>query len=86
MGVKTDTLLRDGSMPLWRQISDSLSDIARQSEPGSRLPSERQLCAQFRVQRGTVQKAVDFLVARRVLERSPQLGTFVAAARATADR
>ncbi|HRU06244.1 MAG TPA: substrate-binding domain-containing protein, partial [Candidatus Brocadiia bacterium] len=47
-------------------------------------PSERVLSAQYGVQRGTVQKALDHLVAQRVLTRSPSRGTYVEAADGTA--
>jgi len=72
--------LADASQPLWRQIAVRLVADARRLGPGARFPSERALSAQYGVQRGTVQKALDHLVAQRVLTRSPSRGTFVESA------
>lgn len=46
--------------------------------PGTRIPAEAQLAGQMGVSIGTLRKAVDALVAERLLLRRPGRGTFVA--------
>lgn len=82
--IKHAELARNCAVPLWNQVAERLEATARDLAPGARFPSERELCTQYRVQRGTVQKAIDHLVARRVLSRSPSVGTFVQGASETA--
>lgn len=52
--------------------------VLEQADPGSAIPSERQLTEYFGVARMTVRQAIDALVAEDVLERIVGLGTFVA--------
>lgn len=60
-------------------VREHLLDLVEAGlEPGSPLPSERELCAQFAVSRMTVRQAVDTLVADGVLVRQQGRGTFVA--------
>lgn len=55
-----------------------LSEVRSRLSPGSPIPSERELCRQFRVSRMTVRQAIDTLVVDGVLERHQGKGTFVA--------
>lgn len=65
--------------PLWRLIRDSLeAALAAGEYPAGRpLPSEAKLAARFGCAIGTVRRAVDELVAARVLVRRQGKGTFV---------
>lgn len=55
-----------------------LNEVRSKLPPGSPIPSERELCKQFRVSRTTVRQAIDTLVVDGVLERHQGRGTFVA--------
>lgn len=65
--------------PLWRLIRDSLEAALAAGEypDGTPLPSEAKLAARFGCAIGTVRRAVDELVAARVLVRRQGKGTFV---------
>ncbi len=65
--------------PLWRMIRDSLEAALAAGEypAGTPLPSEAKLAARFGCAIGTVRRAVDELVAARVLVRRQGRGTFV---------
>ena len=63
----------------WRQVERRILDLAESVAPGGKLPSERELSRMFHVQRGTVRRSLESLIQRRVLDRRPPLGTFVAA-------
>jgi len=54
-----------------------LALIADGLEPGSPIPSERELCETFSVSRMTVRQAIDTLVVDGALERHQGRGTFV---------
>ncbi|WP_028278692.1 GntR family transcriptional regulator [Arthrobacter sp. H5] len=54
------------------------SFVMGHAEPGTAIPSERELTVHFGVARMTVRHAIDALVAEEVLERIVGLGTFVA--------
>lgn len=82
--IRHGELARNCAVPLWNQVAERLEVMARDLAPGARFPSERELSTQYHVQRGTVQKAIDHLVARRVLARAPSVGTFVQGANTTA--
>lgn len=60
------------------QVRDHLRGLLADADPGTAVPSERELVQQFGVARMTVRQAVDALVAEGLLERSPGRGTFVA--------
>ncbi len=64
---------------LWRMIRDSLEAALAAGEypAGTPLPSEAKLAARFGCAIGTVRRAVDELVAARVLVRRQGRGTFV---------
>lgn len=74
------------SEPRHRQISrDLLTDIANaRYGPGSRLPSEAQLCQKFKVSRPTVGRALRELQDQGLIERRVGSGTYVRAATSAA--
>jgi GntR family transcriptional repressor for pyruvate dehydrogenase complex len=59
------------STTMTEQVRDQMMDSIRagQFEPGSRIPSERQLCEEFGVARTTVREALQQLVSLGVVER-----------------
>jgi GntR family transcriptional regulator len=66
--------------PLYKEVKRLLTQSLQAHEwrPGEALPSEARLAERFRVSIGTIRKAVDELVAERVLVRQQGRGTFVA--------
>jgi GntR family transcriptional regulator len=66
--------------PLYRQVYDYLvKQIADSAwRPNDALPSEQALAEKLRVSQGTVRKALDTLVAEKLIERRQGKGTFVA--------
>jgi len=66
--------------PLYKAVKRSLTRSLMRGEwrPGAALPSEARLAQRFDVSIGTLRKAVDELVAERVLVRQQGRGTFVA--------
>lgn len=73
------TLIRDGSVPLYRQIYDHIRQaiLQQQLEAGLRLPSTRDLASSLAVSRNTVRNAFDQLLAEGYLETGVGSGTFV---------
>jgi GntR family phosphonate transport system transcriptional regulator len=71
---------RGQGVALWRQISQAVErDIAEgRHAPGSRLPTEAELSARFRVNRHTVRRAMEELEARGLLRIEQGRGSFVA--------
>lgn len=69
-----------GELPLYKEVKGLLTQSLAEGEwpPGVALPSETRLSERFGVSIGTVRKAVDELVAERVLVRQQGRGTFVA--------
>ena len=70
----------DGELPLYKEVKRLLTQSLAEGEwqPGVALPSETRLGERFRVSIGTVRKAIDDLVAERILVRHQGRGTFVA--------
>jgi GntR family transcriptional regulator len=66
--------------PLYKEVKRLLTQglQAHEWQPGEALPSESRLAERYRVSIGTIRKAVDELVAERVLVRQQGRGTFVA--------
>lgn len=66
--------------PLYREIKIRLTSslAAGEWQPGEAIPSESRLARQFNVSIGTIRKAIDELVAERILLRQQGRGTFVA--------
>lgn len=67
------------NLPRYRQIYESLlMDISSgKIKPGDQLPSEKELCAYFQVSRITSKKALEMLVANRLIARQRGKGSFV---------
>ena len=65
--------------PLYREVKLRLtrSLIAGEWQAGGAIPSESRLAAHFRVSVGTIRKAIDELVAEKILVRQQGRGTFV---------
>ena len=75
--VNADT---GGQSPLYKEVKRLLTQSLAEGEwqPGVPLPSETKLCERYQVSIGTVRKAIDELVAERILVRQQGRGTFVA--------
>jgi len=79
MPPRPDAALAQGDLPLYEEVRLRLTESisAGRWGPGEALPAERELAAAFGVAIGTIRKAVDSLVAERVLVRRQGKGTFV---------
>ena len=68
------------SAPLYRDVKRLLTQSIAAGEwrPGAALPSETRLAGRFKVSIGTLRKAIDELVAERMVVRQQGRGTFVA--------
>ncbi len=60
------------------QLRSTLTTLCAQLRPGEMLPSERQLCDDYRVSRMTVREVLGQLESEGVITRIPGKGTFVA--------
>ena len=69
-----------GQLPLYKEVKRLLTQslAAGKWQAGVALPSETRLGERFRVSIGTVRKAIDELVAERILVRHQGRGTYVA--------
>ena len=67
------------SQPLYKEVKNRItrSLIAGEWKPGAAIPSESRLAAQFQVSVGTIRKAIDELVAEKIVVRQQGRGTFV---------
>lgn len=65
--------------PLYYQLAEKLTERIRSGEfpPGSRIPSENQLSADFAIGRPTVRQAIEQLARRGLLTKRRGSGTFV---------
>jgi GntR family transcriptional regulator/MocR family aminotransferase len=74
------TISRLGPTPIYRQIYDRVRHgIASGTlQPGSRLPSARNLASDLGIARGTVEDAYGLLLAEGYIERHAQAGTVIA--------
>jgi GntR family transcriptional regulator len=59
------------------EVSARVAALCAELGPGAMLPGERELSGRFGVSRATVRKALEELMARRVVERRHGAGTFV---------
>lgn len=68
------------SLPLWRQIADTLTAEVRDAlKPGDKLPTEAQLAARFGVNRHTVRRALAALADGGLVHARRGAGVFVTA-------
>jgi GntR family transcriptional regulator len=69
-----------GGQPLYKEVKERLTQglVAGEWRPGTAIPSEARLAERFGVSLGTVRKAIDELVAEKILLRRQGRGTFVA--------
>ncbi|WP_367025722.1 phosphonate metabolism transcriptional regulator PhnF [Methylococcus sp. ANG] len=71
-------LNRDGGQAIYSQIAVLLEkEVAHFYNPGDLLPSEKELAERFAVNRHTVRRALDELIAAGLVERRHGKGTFV---------
>jgi DNA-binding GntR family transcriptional regulator len=81
----------DASGPKYARIKATLSRLIREGriQPGTFLPSERELAERFNVSNITIKRALNDLAAEGVVQRKQGIGTFVvdttAATRADAE-
>ena len=70
---------RDASRPLYLQIETALEEkiLSGEWKPGDRVSSENEIAAKYNVSRVTARQAIEQLVAKNMLYRSPGKGTFV---------
>lgn len=69
---------RDTGTALYAQIAEVLErEYVRQGAAGDRLPPEGELAARFGVNRHTLRRAVDELIAEGLLERQHGVGIFI---------
>ncbi|MBU8823912.1 GntR family transcriptional regulator [Mycolicibacterium goodii] len=70
------------SLPLYVQVIDQIENGIRRGSlpPGSFLPAEPQLVRDFQVARGTLRRAIDYLIDKGLIVRVRGVGTRVAAA------
>ena len=66
--------------PLYKEVKIGLtrSLVTGEWQPGAAIPSETRLAHHFKVSIGTIRKAIDELVAEKILVRQQGRGTFVA--------
>src|SRR3954470_8636512 len=67
------------AQPLYKEVKNRItrSLIAGEWQPGAAIPSETRLAQQFKVSVGTIRKAIDELVAEKIVVRQQGRGTFV---------
>lgn len=65
--------------PLYKEVKNRVtrSLIAGEWKPGDAIPSETRLAGQFRVSVGTIRRAIDELVAEKIVVRQQGRGTYV---------
>lgn len=76
------------SKPMYEQIFEALREriLLHQYKIGDRVPSEKELCDEFGVSRITTKKALEMLVAKKLIVRQPGRGSFVADPAESGDR
>ncbi|MGB9885651.1 MAG: GntR family transcriptional regulator [Moorellales bacterium] len=74
------SISRQSLVPIYYQIAQEIEDKIRRGElrPGDMIPSEAQLCREYRVSRMTVRRGLELLAEAGYLETARGKGTFVA--------
>lgn len=71
-------IARESGEAVYHQISKALrKEIGEHYQPGDRLPTEPELAKRFAVNRHTIRRAVDSLIAEGLVQRQHGRGTFV---------
>lgn len=66
-------------VPIFVRVAELIwADLGQPPIPGTALPGERELAIRHQVSRGTIIAALDHLAKRRLVDRLPARGTFVA--------
>ena len=73
-----DAAAGDQRVPKYERVREALREQFSSAPPGTLVPSEAELCQIHRVSRITVRRAVEDLIAERILDRHHGRGTFVA--------
>ncbi len=78
--MSRSALARIPGQPLYSRFEELVRERIDAGEwlPGSMIPSERELSAEFALSRATTRKALDRIVAAGLLRKEPRRGTFVA--------
>jgi GntR family transcriptional regulator len=73
-------LLEQAPLPLYHQVKEELRARidANEFAPGVALPTEEQICAEYRVSRITVRRALDELIGQGLITKRHGIGSFVA--------
>ncbi len=73
-------IVKSGPLPRYYQLKELLREKVRSGEwlPGTVIPSERELCEQYRISRMTARQSITELVREGLLYREQGRGTFVA--------
>lgn len=70
-------LVKSKKMPLYKQVKEILLIWVQESENGTLLPTEEELCKRFGVSRQTIRQAISGLSEEGLVTRHPGQGTFV---------
>jgi len=78
--VEEAWLLEQTPLPLYHQVKEELRAriVANEFAPGVALPTEEQICAEYRVSRITVRRALDELIGEGMITKRHGIGSFVA--------
>src|SRR5689334_186477 len=70
---------RSPANPLYKEVKNRLmgGPVAGEWQPGQPIPSEWQLAGRYEVSVGTIHRAVDELVAEKIVQRRQGSGTYV---------
>jgi GntR family transcriptional regulator len=77
MTLREQSLKRDIPIPLYYQLKEILLEVIKESEVGTVIPPEMELCSRYNISRPTVRQALNELVVEGYLQRHKGRGTFV---------